>query len=212
MIEAPAHHHLCIYGNHAWECLKADPRVYGDWAPPICVCPTHRDPVDKEDHSACPLGNLACPGHHLAQIKQTFRDELVDLQDVFSHQMTPSERLQSEEEQRFLKDVVFAGLMNLNTGFDSPSIFHVTPEDFVAVIDRCDYLGVGINGIEAFSIDTWPSQHFVSYLRTWFAGDECYRGARKILQHYLDIADESVSATFIVPMTVLQAKGYGLDI
>ena len=210
--DTPAHRHFCAYGNHAWECLKPDPRVYGNWAPPVCVCPTDHMPMDEGDHSSCPIGNLACPEHHLAQIKQTFKDDLVGLEDVLSHQMTPSERLKSEEEHRFLDSVVFAGLTNLNTGFDSPLICHVTPEDFEAVIDRCDFLGVGINGIEAFSIDTWPSQHFVSYLGTWFAGEDCYKSAREILQHHLDMADESVAATFVVPITALQARGFGLDI
>ena len=38
--DLPAHRHFCIYGNHEWECLKPDPRVYGNWAPPVDIYET----------------------------------------------------------------------------------------------------------------------------------------------------------------------------
>jgi len=58
---------------------------------------------------------------------------------------------QADDLYRLLWEKVFAGLGNLNTGFDSPLIYHVSPSDFDTVIDRCEQLQVIICGIEVFS-------------------------------------------------------------
>jgi hypothetical protein len=42
------------------------------------------------------------------------------------------------EERRFLQAEVFAGLKDLNTGFDSPLISHFSAIDFLEVINRCE--------------------------------------------------------------------------
>lgn len=55
-----------------------------------------------------------------------------------------------EEDHRFLRNVIYAGLKDLNTGFDSPLISHFSALDFLEVIDRCERLGVKIIGIESF--------------------------------------------------------------
>jgi hypothetical protein len=57
----------------------------------------------------------------------------------------------SDEKYQPLHDVVFSGLENRNSGFDSPLICHVSPIDFGKVIDRCANLNVEIIGIEVFS-------------------------------------------------------------
>ena len=204
------HRHFCEFGDHEWVCSLPDPRDYGTWTPPVCVCPTHRAPMDKGDHSECPIGILACRAHHLEQIKQMVGEGTRDLVEALSREMTPSERLKSEQKERFTQEVIFAYLKNLNTGFDSLSIPHVSPQDFESVIDRCEFLGVGINGIKVFSTVTWPSEHFVSYLGTYFARDQCYKGARQVVATYLEMADLSVCATFILPIAVLKSRGYCL--
>jgi hypothetical protein len=69
---------------------------------------------------------------------------------------TPESTLRSEKEDRFLREVICAGLKDLNTGFDSPLIGHFSPEDFLIVIDRCESLGVDVIGIEVSTTDVEP--------------------------------------------------------
>jgi hypothetical protein len=52
-----------------------------------------------------------------------------------------------EIQQEFLEAQVFAGLKNLNTGFDSPTIWYFTKEDFEIVLNRVENFGIGIFGI-----------------------------------------------------------------
>jgi hypothetical protein len=56
----------------------------------------------------------------------------------------------------FLRRVIYAGLKDLNTGFDSASIGHFFAEDFLIVIDRCEALNVEVIGIEVFTTDVEP--------------------------------------------------------
>jgi hypothetical protein len=69
---------------------------------------------------------------------------------------TPESKLRFEKEDRFLREVIYAGLTDLNTGFDSPLIGHFSPEDFLVVIDRCEALNVRVIGIEVHTIDPEP--------------------------------------------------------
>jgi hypothetical protein len=46
------------------------------------------------------------------------------------------------ENHRFLREFVYAGLKDLNTGFDSSLIGHLSRENFLVVIDRCEPLHV----------------------------------------------------------------------
>jgi hypothetical protein len=61
-----------------------------------------------------------------------------------------------DAEHQFLKAVVFANIADLNTGFDSPLISHVSPADFGTVIQRCAKMRVRIIGVEVFDISSWP--------------------------------------------------------
>jgi len=70
-----------------------------------------------------------------------------------SHPATPKRKSKLKKHCHFLRKFVYAGLPDLNTGFDSPLICHFSPEDFLTVIDRCEALHVSIFGIEVFSTD-----------------------------------------------------------
>jgi len=54
----------------------------------------------------------------------------------------PGSQVKFDENHRFLREVVYAGLKDLNTGFDSPLIGHFSPTDFLVVIDRCENLHI----------------------------------------------------------------------
>jgi hypothetical protein len=60
---------------------------------------------------------------------------------MFAELRTPESKLRFEQSHRFLRRVIYAGLKDLNTGFDSPLICHFSPEDFLIVTDRCESLG-----------------------------------------------------------------------
>lgn len=62
----------------------------------------------------------------------------------------------ADPEYRFLWEVIFHGLEDLNTGFDSPSLPHFSPDDFAIVTQRCAEHHVRIIGIEIFDISSWP--------------------------------------------------------
>ena len=62
-----------------------------------------------------------------------------------------ADETQFDDFHQFLWEKVFLGLANLNTGFDSPLIYHVSPSDFDSVLNRCGQLQVIICGIEVFS-------------------------------------------------------------
>ena len=51
-------------------------------------------------------------------------------------------------QQVFLNKYVFHGLKNRNDGYDVPSIYYFSEEDFAIVLDRVQKLGLGIYGIE----------------------------------------------------------------
>lgn len=48
----------------------------------------------------------------------------------------------------FLDKFIFAGLQNLNKGFDMPSIKYFSATDFASVLQRVEKLNLGIYGIE----------------------------------------------------------------
>lgn len=96
-----------------------------------------------------------------------------------------------ENHSRFLFDVVFTGLENRNTGFDSSLICHVSPEDFLEVIDRCERLEIEIYGIEVFS--------GVELLKVEICPSNDFAWARRLTGKYVDREDVTVCATFSGP-------------
>lgn len=55
--------------------------------------------------------------------------------------------------KEYLKKFIYEGLTNLNTGFDSPTIYYFNEAEFQIVLDRVKKLGLGIYGIEPFDSD-----------------------------------------------------------
>lgn len=103
----------------------------------------------------------------------------------------------------YLFEYVYPGLLNLNTGFDSPKIAHFSPANFARVIDRCEAMGITINGIEAFDISSRP----VEMLAVLFA-DEGELGlgwAQRIVGLYAEKPNVTLSATFNIPDGLLES-------
>jgi hypothetical protein len=118
--------------------------------------------------------------------------------------MTPAEQLRLADERRFMEQEVYAGLKNLNTGFDSPSIHHFSPTEFGIVIDRCERLQVHVNGIEVFTDDG-------GFIECVFAMDDgspdrSYDWARRLVQRYQGTRDITLTATFSVPDLALASR------
>jgi hypothetical protein len=77
-------------------------------------------------------------------------------EQIFADMEKPESKLKFEPANRFEREVLFAGLSDLNTGFDSDLIGHFSPGEFLTVIDRCESLGVEVIGIEVFATDVEP--------------------------------------------------------
>jgi hypothetical protein len=104
----------------------------------------------------------------------------------------PVSQLKFDEDHRFLREVVYAGLKDLNTGFDSPMIGHFSPEDFTTVIDRCEHLHVHVIGIEVLASGG-------DFLEVEISPEDGYDWARRLVQRYRGRADVTICATFGVP-------------
>jgi hypothetical protein len=104
----------------------------------------------------------------------------------------PGSQLNLEEDHRFLRELVFAGLKDLNTGFDSPLIGHFSPTDFLVVIDRCELLHVRVIGIEVFASGR-------DFLEAEISPEYGYDWARRLVQRYQGRSDVTICATFGVP-------------
>ena len=61
---------------------------------------------------------------------------------------TKEDKAKQVEKLDYLKANLFIGLINMNDGFDSESIYYFSESDFEIVIDRAEKLGIGIMGIE----------------------------------------------------------------
>lgn len=103
----------------------------------------------------------------------------------------------TDPEYQFLWDVIFRGLEDLNTGFDSPTLPHFSPDDFAIVIQRCAKHHVSIIGIEVYEISSWP----ICML------DVCGgRHARRLVKAYCNHPGISFSAVFDVGENVPDRK------
>ena len=59
------------------------------------------------------------------------------------------------KEEEFLEKYVFFDLEDLNDGFDSPSIKYFSKKDFEKILERSEFYGLKIYGIEP-----WPDRQF----------------------------------------------------
>jgi hypothetical protein len=110
----------------------------------------------------------------------------------------------SEKEVKYLEKHVFAGLTNLNTGFDSPTILYFSESDFEKVIDRVESLGLGIYGIEP-----WQNGEYFGVVIVEDSGmdptnPKWYRAAFKQFRDMNE--DLQYSATYFIPDSILKAE------
>jgi hypothetical protein len=118
---------------------------------------------------------------------------------------TPESKAKFEEDHRFLREVIYAGLTDLNTGFDSPLIGHFSPEDFLTVIDRCEALNVRVIGVEVFTTDVEPPWK-VGLLGVEISPEDGYDWPRRLVREYQERSDITICATFDVPDAVLKSN------
>jgi hypothetical protein len=104
----------------------------------------------------------------------------------------PGSKLKFDEDHRFLREVVYAGLKDLNTGFDSSLIGHFSPADFLVVIERCELLHVHVIGIEVFASGR-------DFLQAEIAPEDGYDWARQLVQRYQGKSAVTICATFELP-------------
>ncbi len=206
-----SHRHFCDYAGHEWECEGTALRpIRGDTEPSTCMCLNHQVSMEDGDHSMCSIELLACPEHREAQLQKMATvdrpDEESEFERMLAEMNTPEAKLKFERKHQYEREVLYAGLTNLNTGFDSPLISHFSPEDFLTVIDRCESLNVGVNGIEVFTTDVEPPAK-VGFLEVEISPEDGgYDWARRLVREYMGTSDITICATFDVPDALLRSN------
>jgi hypothetical protein len=119
----------------------------------------------------------------------------------------PEWKLKFDEDHRFLREVIYAGLTDLNAGFDSPLICHFSPEDFLTVMDRCELLKVRVIAIEVFKIDAEPAWK-VGLLQVEIPSEDGYDWTRRLVREYQKRSDITICASFDVPLR-FSSQTYG---
>ena len=214
-----SHRHACDAG-HYWECDGNALRpLSGDATPSVCMCIRHRTPMEVGNHSECSIEILTCPEHREEQLSRMDETKAAqtDPQEVKFHDgwddllrpMTPAETIQFEAKHQFMDEVVFVGLKNLNTGFDSPGIQHFSPTDFGEVINRCERLKVSPIGIEIFTtaggfVDCEIRPEDVS-------PGGVYNWARQVVENYQEMSEITMTFTFDVPDSLLDLSSLSAD-
>lgn len=67
--------------------------------------------------------------------------------------------IRRKENQKFLEENIFVGLINLNDGFDTETIKYFSESDFETVLKRVEKFNIGIFGIEP-----WLNKEFYDVL------------------------------------------------
>jgi hypothetical protein len=128
-----------------------------------------------------------------------------DFERMLAEWDTPESKLKFEQENQFEREILYAGLTDLNTGFDSNLIGHFSPEDFLIVIDRCESLKVEVIGVEIFTTDVEPPWK-VGFLGVEISPEPGYDWARSLVREYMERSDISICATFDVPDALLKSN------
>lgn len=110
-----------------------------------------------------------------------------------------------DAKHRFLFDHVFNGLKNLNTGFDSPLIPHVSPDDFGTVLERCIKSGAEVLGVEVFDVSNWPAGK-VEMLEVEISPEEESEWVRRLVRKYAGQPNITFCATFYIPEELAKRK------
>ncbi len=128
-----------------------------------------------------------------------------DFERMFAQMNTPEAKLKFERERQYKREVLYAGLTDLNTGFDSPLIGHFSPEHFLIVIDRCESLGIEVIGVEVFTTDVEPPYR-AGLEDIEISPVPGYDWARRLVRKYQGRSDITVCATFEVPDALLSSN------
>ena len=106
------------------------------------------------------------------------------------------------KEEEFLEKYVFYDLEDLNDGFDSPSIKYFSKDDFEKILDRAEFYGLKIFGIEP-----WPDRQFFN-VRVYEEYDTLPENPEWYRDAYARFLEEGVtsyfSATYGVPEYLLK--------
>jgi hypothetical protein len=106
-------------------------------------------------------------------------------EQMFAEMDTPEWKLRFEQRNQFEREVLYAGLTELNTGFDSPQAGHFSPVDFLTVIERCESLSVRVIGIEVFTTDVEPPSK-VQMVDIEISPEEGYDWSRRLVREYME--------------------------
>jgi hypothetical protein len=131
--------------------------------------------------------------------------EPADFERILAEWDSPESKLKFEQSRRFLRRVIYAGLKDLNTGFDSPLICHFSLEDFLIVIDRCESLGVEVIGVEVFTTDVAPP-YKAGLEDIEISPVPGYDWARRLVRKYMETPAITICATFRVPDALLKSN------
>jgi hypothetical protein len=136
----------------------------------------------------------------------TDKQEFLDwFEQMFADMERPESKLKFERKNQFEREVLYAGLPDLNTGFDSDLIGHFSPEDFLTVIDRCEPLAVQVIGIEVFTTNVeLPAKAGLEDIE--ISPVPGYDWARRLVRKYMERTDITSCATFDVPDALLNPK------
>ena len=149
-----SHRHFCDVGGHWWECsgkaLRPNAR---QTEASVCMCSTHKVPMEEGDHSACRVELLACPDHRDSDLGKGTDDASpsTSSQDSFFEDIfSPESRRKSKCQRRVLKRLVFFDLLHIDL-MPCHGMGDYREADFLKAVDRCELLGFNIHGIDFFT-------------------------------------------------------------
>jgi hypothetical protein len=102
-------------------------------------------------------------------------------EQMFAEMETPEWKLRFEQRNQFEREVLLAGLTELNTGFDSPLVGHFSTADCSTVIGRCESLNVRVIKIEVFTTDVEPPSK-VQMVEIEISPEEGYDWTRRLVR------------------------------
>ena len=111
-----------------------------------------------------------------------------------------------DKAKEFLEQYIFFDLENLNDGFDSQKIKYFSKEDFEKVLDRSEFYGIKIFGIEP-----WPNKQFfgVRVYEEYDTSADDPEWYRKAYKEFLGMGVQSYfSASYGVPADLLDKFQY----
>jgi hypothetical protein len=129
-----------------------------------------------------------------------------DFERMFAEMNTPEWKLRFEKKHRFLREVIYAGLTNLNTGFDAPLVEHFSPEEFLIVIDRCESLCVDVIGVEVVTTTDVEPPYRAGLQDIEISPEPGYDWARRLVRKYMETPAITICATFDVPEALLKSN------